>query len=217
MYGAEVLTEEGKERIREEGWVVVKGWKEQMRPIESPSSSAPSSEAKKKLLRKAKPAAVPSHAQYASRLAPSSSPMGTSTTSLASIKASMWSVSSEGLLDAVDARADHEWVDLTNTTSNGSNDSSTKAAPLEKKRKVVKVHSGPRLRDIYAAWLKHLTAWCASPCSLLYRLADLKGLAALAPGSANARLTAKRPFSASGRPASSSSRSRQTGPLPKPT
>ncbi|GEM10850.1 proteophosphoglycan ppg4 [Rhodotorula toruloides] len=153
MYGAEVLTAEGKERIREEGWVVVKGWKEQMRPVDSPPSFQPSADGKKKLLRKAKPAAASTALSYAARLAPVPSSMGASTTSLASMKGSMWSLSSEGLLDAVDGRADYDWVDLTIN-------SMTKASiPVEKKRKVV-VHSGPKLRDIYAAWLKHLTA-CA--------------------------------------------------------
>ncbi|BGO94944.1 hypothetical protein NBRC10512_000623 [Rhodotorula toruloides] len=161
MYGAEALTPEGRERIKEEGWVVVKGWKEQMRPMDSPSSATSTSVAKKKLLRKAKPAPLSSPSPYAARLAPAPASMGTSSTSLASMKGSTWSLSSEGLLDAVDARADYDWVDLTNTPSNGSGGSSTKAvAPVEKKRKVVTVHSGPRLRDIYAAWLRHLTA-CA--------------------------------------------------------
>ncbi|GAA5932577.1 hypothetical protein JCM10213_006270 [Rhodosporidiobolus nylandii] len=173
--GAECLLPEVKERAREEGWILVKGWKDQMRPLPSSTSPAKSPSSvpgkltkKKTTTRSSAPLSPASRASFPSALSVTPTPHSPSFASL------LTSSSTEGLLDAIDAR-----TEVHGTAERLSNDSSRSrpvllgpvdggsgalagiaAAAPEKKRKEVKLHAGPKLRDIYRDVLPHLVA-CA--------------------------------------------------------
>lgn len=181
-FGNECLTGEVKQRIQDGSWMLVKGWKEQMRPrppTESrrseaePANGTSSTEkvhsgAARKLLTKVKkaPRTVEEPALNAIRPIPSRQSLATSGA------ASGFSTSSEQLLDAVDPLADdapqpelsvspQRFATIDGGTGALGDFAAQKPAPASKKEDGSRTAgSGPRLRDIYAAFLRYLVA-CA--------------------------------------------------------
>ncbi|GAA6043081.1 hypothetical protein JCM8097_008411 [Rhodosporidiobolus ruineniae] len=187
-FGAECLLPETKQRAVEEGWVIVKQWKEQTRTGGPAGSTAPASPAGGKNVLKKKSATTSAAlgrassspalgSRPASSLAPSfSSPsLQLPYASNASLVPSTAASSTEGLLDAVDLRSEIRerrrqsrevekallsgWVDGGTGALSGIGGGRTKEKEREKEKKE-KLHAGPRLSDIYGDVLKHLIA-CA--------------------------------------------------------
>ncbi|GAA5886241.1 hypothetical protein JCM6882_001577 [Rhodosporidiobolus microsporus] len=190
-FGAECLLPETRERARDEGWVTVKSWKEQMRPAPltaSPSPIAASFAAAadgKKVLKKSKPGGALGLALGRSHTSPSLAvpPFASfppTNSSFASLHTTS-SASFENLLDAVDAKTEvHGPSAAAGRTSGDSgrpillgssavDGGSGVLAGLgevrvkdrekkDKKEKEHKVFHGPKLRDIYGDFLKHLVA-----------------------------------------------------------
>ncbi|GAA5921203.1 hypothetical protein JCM3775_004137 [Rhodotorula graminis] len=196
-FGAECLTPRALQLARDEGWLVVKKFKEQMRPGPARAPQGPAAlESGKKLLKKFKaPLSSSSSASTApAHLAPSASPApATSSRAPASARNSVRSLaSSEGLGDAASSSAgppsssapasapatahdvDESYVLVSaglggidggtgalgdlGRSGGGKDRAKDKAADAPAARKVL--HHGPRLRTIYAEYLKWLVA-CA--------------------------------------------------------
>ncbi|BGP42895.1 hypothetical protein JCM10450v2_007013 [Rhodotorula kratochvilovae] len=174
-FGAECLTDGGRRHARDEGWIIVKGWKEQVKPP-APAPAVPLNkqpeDAGKKLLKRLRP---PLASSATAHLAPPASPAAASFRPLASAGNSLWSLSSEGLLDAVDAQTAAHPEARSSTPSgalSGLDGGSgalgdlgrgiARAKEREKDRPKAqqqqKVHHGPRLRSIYADYLKWVVA-----------------------------------------------------------
>lgn len=112
-FGAECLTEDVQDRVREGTWLLVQGWKEQMRPTagdQSPARKTPSSggprerEPKRKLLNKLHRAAQQPVTDATSRRGQQLHPVSTRLSSRTIGTVSGYSTSSDGLLDVLDAR-----------------------------------------------------------------------------------------------------------------
>ncbi|GAA6022488.1 hypothetical protein JCM10207_008530 [Rhodosporidiobolus poonsookiae] len=192
--GAEVLLPATKTRAKEEGWTIVKAFKEQLRPtapVPAPAAGHGSSGESKKLLKKTKPFSSPNLSVGRSLGASSSthSLVVPSTPSHSSYTPhTSASLSSEGLLDALEGRPDlpghashrppgarHGRPGSVSSLGSGSSGvlvgaidgGSGALAGLgfaerkkEKQPKPVKLHQGPRFASIYGDVLKHLVA-CA--------------------------------------------------------
>ncbi|GAA6046643.1 hypothetical protein JCM3770_003093 [Rhodotorula araucariae] len=180
VFGAECITDEGRRLTRDEGWIVVKGWKEQVKPpvasVTPAAPKRPTEDAGKKLFKKLRP----QHPAAGSALTPAGSSAATSSRSRPFAANSLWSLSSEGLLDAVEAKTEVHGPSLVTEPgaatmpggvlsgidggSGALGDlgrSSLRASEREKdKPKALKVHHGPRLCSIYAAYLAWVVA-CA--------------------------------------------------------
>ncbi|GAA5968493.1 hypothetical protein JCM11641_007657 [Rhodosporidiobolus odoratus] len=184
--GAECLLPDTERRAKEEGWIVVRSFKEQMRPTPTASSStstaALSSSAAanaKKLSKNKLTSGVTSNLRRSST--PSAQSLGVLTPAPSTFpNGSMYSaasLSSEGLLDAVDAKTEVHGPSASSVSlrSQSSTDSGRPVllgmidggsgalsgiGSSVKEKKQAKVHHGPRLRDIYGDLLKHLVA-CA--------------------------------------------------------
>ncbi|GAA6064565.1 hypothetical protein JCM10212_005627 [Sporobolomyces blumeae] len=162
-FGTECLLAETKERARDEGWTLVKGFKEQMRPRPSTSSSStPSSPPRdsKRLVKKTK---APTHLSPSAAGSTTSVGLGlhssakSSTHSLTSTFnfspfGSFRAVTPEGVRDATDES--YEDVASEPRSPTRSNASKESSSSKDKKDKTVKVHHGPKLKDIWADHLK---------------------------------------------------------------
>lgn len=196
-FGAECLTASATALARDEGWIIVKGWKAQMKPppqdvvaARSPAHGPPAAEVGKKLLKKIR-APLSSSSSHSTtsispaHLGPPPSPApGAASWAPSSARTSLRSLaSSEGLVDAAGSprapspstpSTDASYV-LVSAGMGGIDGgtgalcdlgrSSVGAPPPKPKDKgkpadARKVHHGPRLRSIYAEYLKWLVA-CA--------------------------------------------------------
>ncbi|GAA5836870.1 hypothetical protein JCM9279_007685 [Rhodotorula babjevae] len=192
-FGAECLTASATALARDEGWIVVKGWKAQMKPPPPADVGAhgppPAVDGGKKLLKKLRaPLSSSSHSATPAHLVlPPLPAPGTSSRAPSSARNSVKSLaSSEGLVDAASspaapsssvAAADDSYVLVSpgvdsidgdtgalGDLGRGGGSSSLKLRDKERIQGKLgdarKVHHGPRLRSIYAEYLKWLVA-CA--------------------------------------------------------
>lgn len=175
-FGAECLTEDVQNLVRRGEWLLVQGWKEQMRPIDatSSSSSRPRESSKKKLLTKLHRSTVwpdTSSSKSGHSLHPTSTNLSARTLGTVS----SYSTSSDALLDARSEIAPapshptspRRVVGLDGGT--GALGDFAMGSTLRKKRKEAAVASstneehserypGPRLRTVYAEFLRYLVA-----------------------------------------------------------
>ncbi|GAA5995487.1 Hsp70 family protein [Rhodotorula paludigena] len=186
-FGAECVTETAKRRAHDEGWVLVKSWKEQTKLGAQASVSTPEQalddSTSRKLFKKNKPAPAPNPVASGLLTSPTPSTLA-ATRSMASLAASHASLSSEGLLDALDARGaapvprtpssrEHEQTARPHSIhvvgidggsgalgdlGRRSKDKKPSSSSSASSGSTSKHYPGPRLRDIYADFLRWLVA-----------------------------------------------------------
>ncbi|GAA5984574.1 hypothetical protein JCM10908_003407 [Rhodotorula pacifica] len=185
-FGAECLTEDVQSLVREGTWLLVQGWKEQMRPdgggttkaqqaSATPSTSTQTQESKRKLLTKLqRPAARPANgSSSASNGRLQLHPVSTRHSFGTLGAVSGYSTSSDGLLDALEASTDvlaepfepptSPRRDIGLKSESSTSSAGKKSAPPSKSSKNAEEaedYRGPRLRTVYAECLRYLVA-CA--------------------------------------------------------
>lgn len=175
-FGAECLTEDVQNLVRRGEWLLVQGWKEQMRPIEATSSSSrPRESSKKKLLTKLHRSTVwpetsspksghslhPTTTNLSSRTVGTVSSYSTSSDALLDARSEVAPVPSHptsprrvaGLDGGTGALGDFAMGPTVrkNRKDAAAAASSTNEAKSER-------YPGPRLRTVYAEFLRYLVA-----------------------------------------------------------
>ncbi|GAA5887319.1 hypothetical protein JCM16303_006590 [Sporobolomyces ruberrimus] len=166
-HGAECLTVEAKERAKNEGWTLVKALKEQMNPrqpqeVETPRVE-PRAQDSKRLLKKAKTSPQLKRDESETSLGKTarlSTQSLSSTNSLSSSGSGKSGTPEDPRRLSNGTKMEGLEISSSSTRSSTSSKESKGKAEKEKKEKPVKVHHGPKLRDIWGDHLKHLVA-CA--------------------------------------------------------